>query len=292
MGCVVRNIDYIEGTNIGWTTGNIVNSKFCRNYNNKVASCAVIHGNESNELSKHKVKNCIIANGRDASIDAVVYDNCTFTGFGCSKIVCTNCTINSNWYLGDQLYFYDCVFENTTDSTEEMTFRFNKKDATRVYENCTFKGKTFFASNNAFNSGQFKNCTFEDLRLKVALMEETDKSVITFDNCKIASTADNFIHMGQTAGERNYGHMIFNNCEITHTGNSFFYLYGKPIGNSSVEFNDCTINKDTGTFLSGVGKLADFENVALSITLKNTKLSKELDVSYAEDQSKVKVIYE
>lgn len=293
MGCVVRNIDDIEGTNIGWTTGNIDNSKFCRNYNNKVASCAVTHGNETEELSKHKVKNCVIANGRDASIDAVVYDNCTFTGFGCSKIVCTNCTINSNWYLGDQLYFYDCVFENTTDSTEEMPFKFNLNDATRVYEDCTFKGKSAFICNNAFNSGLFKNCTFEDLRIRVGLCEKTDNTLIEFDNCTIASSASDFIYLGPNAYTKGYMNLKFNNCNITHTGDNFIYSYGRATNESVIKFDNCTVNKNSGKLITGTGKVGGDDDVtSLDVIFKGGVVNKDLDASWCKDTNVIRIKYE
>ena len=293
MGCVVRNIDDIEGTAINWTTGNIVNSKFCRNYNNKVASCAVTHGNETEELSKHKVKNCVIANGRDASIDAVVYDNCTFTGFGCSKIVCTNCTINSNWYLGDQLYFYDCVFENTTDSTEEMPFRFNSNDATRVYEDCTFKGKSAFICNNAFNSGLFKNCTFEDLRIRVGLCEKTDNTLIEFDNCTIASSASDFIYLGPNGYTKGYMNLKFNNCNITHTGDNFIYSYGRATNESVIKFDNCTVNKNSGKLITGNGKVGGDDDVtSLDVIFKGGVVNKDLDASWCKDTNVIRIKYE
>ena len=293
MGCVVRNIDDIEGTNINWTTGNIDNSKFCRNYNNKVASCAVTHGNETEELSKHKVKNCVIANGRDASIDAVVYDNCTFTGFGCSKIVCTNCTINSNWYLGDQLYFYDCVFENTTDSTEEMPFKFNLNDATRVYEDCTFKGKSAFICNNAFNSGLFKNCTFEDLRIRVGLCEKTDNTLIEFDNCTIASSASDFIYLGPNAYTKGYMNLKFNNCNITHTGDNFIYSYGRATNESVIKFDNCTVNKNSGKLITGNGKVGGDDDVtSLDVIFKGGVVNKDLDASWCKDTNVIRIKYE
>ena len=292
MGCVVRNIDDIEGTGIRWATGNIMNSKFCRNYNNKISGCSVTHGDETLELSKHKVKNCVLANGSESSIDSVVYDSCTFTGFGGHKMVLKNCKINSTGYLGDQLYFYGCTFENPSEDAGEMNFSFNLQDATRVYEDCTFKGKTAFLCHNTFNSGLFKNCTFEDLRMRIGLFDMTDKARIEFDNCTIASSAAEFIHLGPHGYSRGYVNLNFKNCDIALTGENLIYSMGKATGESIIAFDNCTIDKNSGKLVAGYGRLADIPETSLDVIFKGTSINKELDTSWCNDTNLIRIKYE
>ena len=291
MGAVVRNIDDIEGTTISWSTGNIVNSKFCRNYNNKTLENTMYHGNETIELSKHKVKNCVIAASYiTAATDSVVYDDCTFTNFGAAKIVCKNCTINpsSSGYFRENLYFYDCTFKNMDESREEMQFNIHSVNGERIFDHCKFEGKSYFSGNNNI---AFKNCSFDDVRFLTGLGEEANAPGATFDNCTMNSTAEEFIRLGFNGYDRNYCSMIFNNCNITHIGNIFFYLRGKPIGNSKIEFHDSTINKDSGLLLSGWSTLSNCPETSLKILFERTQMNKEVDATYAEDQSKVKIIY-
>ena len=291
MGAVVRNIDDMEGTTISWSTGNIVNSKFCRNYNNKTLENTMYHGNETIELSKHKVKNCVIAASYiTAATDSVVYDDCTFTNFGAGKIVCKNCTINpsSSGYFRENLYFYDCTFKNMDESREEMQFNIHSVNGERIFDHCKFEGKSYFSGNNNI---AFKNCSFDDVRFLTGLGEEANAPGATFDNCTMNSTAEEFIRLGFNAYDRNYCSMIFNNCNITHIGNIFFYLRGKPIGNSKIEFHDSTINKDSGLLLSGWSTLSNCPETSLKILFERTQMNKEVDATYAEDQSKVKIIY-
>ena len=288
VGCVVRNIDDIEGTEIRWTTGNIRSTKFCRNYNNKTRINDVRNWPSEIQLSEHKIKNCVIGTSSDArSINSIVYEDCTFEVLWGSNIICKNCRINTTGYMADKVYFYDCTF-GQENSEEENPIRINHVNGERIFENCTFKGKSVVTANN---SGKFNNCLFEDVRLVADLYPEEQTAGVIYDNCTMSSSAENFIHMGGNVSTRDYLNIVFNNCNITHTGERFMYLYGKPTGNSKVEFHNCNIKKDTGVLLGGWLTVSAYPETSLEILFDNTTFSKELDASYAEDQSKVKVLY-
>ena len=288
VGCVVRNIDDIEGTEIRWTTGNIRSTKFCRNYNNKTRINDMTNWPSEIQLSEHKVKNCVIGTSSDArSINSIVYEDCTFEVLWGSNIICKNCKINTTGYMSDKLYFYNCTF-GQEGSEEENPIRIHPVNGERIFENCTFIGKTVVTANN---SAKFINCIFEDTRLVADLYPEEQTAGVTYENCTMFSSAENFIHMGGNASTRDYLNIVFNNCNITHTGERFMYLYGKPTGNSKIEFHNCNIKKDTGVLLGGWLTVSDCPETSLQILFDNTTFSKELDASYAEDQSKVKIVY-
>ena len=290
VGCVVRNIDDMEGTSINWTTGNTFNSKFCRNYNNKTVSNIMTHGNESRELSKHKVKNCVMADeNMTTSTDSVIYENCTFSKFGGKRVVCQNCTINSSGYLGENLYFYDCIFENP--SGEEEVLSLNVYDAERVFENCKFNGKTILKNHNYFNSGIFKACEFEDLKMTVGVSnsKETNKG-IKFIDCDIKSTADDLIYIGPFAYSSGYLNMDFNNCNITHTGGNLIFSYGRTTDDSSIQFDNCIINKDSGTLISG-SSVKDESATSLNVIFKGGSVNKELDTTWCNGKEGIHIQY-
>ena len=288
VGCVVRNVDDIEGTEIRWTTGNIRTSKFCRNYNNKTRLNDMTNGASEVPLSEHKVKNCVMAStGGTGSINSILYEDCIFYNLWGRNIVCRNCTIYETGYLYNNIYFYDCIF-GKEDSEEEIPIRINHVDGERIFENCRFKGKTVIGSNN---SAKFTKCVFDDVRLIANLYPEEQTSGVVYDDCTMFSSAENFMHIGVNAYSRDYMDIVFNNCKITHTGERFMYLYGKPVGNSKMEFHNCEIVKDTGVLLGGWLKISDCPETSLQILFDNTTFSKELDDSYAEDQSKVKILY-
>lgn len=240
------------------------------------------------QLSEHKIKNCVIGTSLDArSINSIVYEDCIFEVLWGSNIICKNCKINTTGYMSDKLYFYNCTF-GQEGSEEENPIRINHVNGERIFENCTFIGKTVVAANN---SAKFINCIFEDTRLVADLYPEEQTAGVTYDNCTMSSSAENFIHVGANAYTRDYLNIVFDNCNITHTGERFMYLYGKPIGKSKVEFHNCNIKKDTGVLLGGWQTVSDCPETSLQILFDNTTFSQELDASYAEDQSKVKILY-
>ena len=226
------------------------------------------------------------------STDSVIYENCTFSKFGGKSVVCQNCTINSSGYLGENLYFYDCIFENP--SGEEEVLSLNVYDAERVFENCKFNGKTILKNHNYFNSGIFKACEFEDLRMTVGVSnsKETNKG-IKFIDCDIRSTADDLIYIGPFAYSSGYLNMDFKNCNITHTGNNFIYSYGRATNESVIKFDNCTVNKNSGKLITGNGKVGGDDDVtSLDVIFKGGVVNKDLDASWCKDTNVIRIKYE
>ena len=220
LGGVVRNIND-TGCSLSWTFGTQKKTAFGRIYNN---TCGNINFALSSTTftvpAKYKVKNCTINASYVISVpNRVVYEDCTFPSFNGSAATFRNCVIQPTPYLGNELYFYDCTFKNLEEEGGEVQFSFNiPANADRVFENCTFEGKTALLNHNSFHSGVFRNCDFEDLSMIIGV--DADPSSILFDKCRINSTADNFIYVGPHAYSINYMNLIFKECDITHTGNN------------------------------------------------------------------------
>ena len=225
-----------------------------------------------------------------SSTDSVIYDNCIISKLGGKNIVCQNCTITSNSYLGENLYFYDCVFDS--QSEEEEVLSFNVFDTERVYENCKFKGKTILKNHNYFNSGTFKNCEFEDLRMTVGVSNSKETNIgINFIDCDINSTAKDFIYIGPFAYSVGYLNMNFNNCNITHTGTNFIFSYGRTSEDSIIEFDNCTINKDSGALIAG-SSVKDESATSLNVVFKGGSINRELETKWLEGKDGILIKYE
>ena len=278
LGAVVRNVNDTSST-FHWTFGTKKLTAFGRIYDNICGNINFALSNRAFTVpAKYKVKNCTISASYLNSVpNRVVYENCTFPAFNGSAGTFRNCVIQPTSYLGDELYFYGCTFKNLAGDGETVNFRFNvPSNADRVFENCTFEGKTAFLNNNSFHSGTFRNCEFEDLSMVVGVDAAT--SSILFETCKINSTADNFIYVGPFAYSINYINLMFKDCDITHAGNNLIYLYAKTNNNSQILFENSNINKQEGTLLTGYGLKGASQEISLDVLFRNSTINKELDV--------------
>ena len=214
LGGVFRNYTDTTGY-IRWTYGNKIVSKYNRLYGVKTTNICVdvSDGDVTRGAEEFKIRDCEISGTYlGSSYKYVTYENCTFPLFNGSNLTLKNCTVYPTSYLGDNLYFENCTFKNLEQENGDIGFSFNLLNATRVFKNCKFLGKTTMKNHNGFNSGTFAGCYFQDLNMTVGLnTEETNKS-ITFNNCEINSTAQNFIHFGPFAYSRGYIKIDFNNC--------------------------------------------------------------------------------
>ena len=110
-------------------------------------------------------------------------------------------------------------------------------------------------------------------------------------DCRIKSTAENFLNAGPFAYSLSYMNVIFRNCEITHTGNNLIYLYAKTNNNSQILFENCTVNKTEGTLLTGYNLKGAPEDTSLDVIFKNSTVNKELAVDENANPEKIRITY-
>ena len=247
LGGVIRNSKDMTNT-VNWTVGNKIVCKYSRLYNVESGNIIVSHSDtESGEFEEFKVRDSVI-NGSyvNSSTDIVTYEDCVFTKLSGQNFVLKNCVVQPQPFWGENIYCYGCEFKNMETPDGEIAFSFNSLDAERVFENCTFKGKTQLKNHNNFNSGVFKGCEFDDLSMTIGLSAKDTNKGIDFIDCNIKSSAENLIHLGPHAYSKAYIDLNFTNCEITHTGENLIYSYGKATDESIIEFDNCTINKESG----------------------------------------------
>ena len=292
LGAVYRNVT--DGTStLRWTFGEKKLTSFGRIYDNNCGNINFwVSSSTVTVPARYKVKNCTINAYYLSSVpNRVVYEDCTFPTFNGSKGTFENCTIQPTSYLGNELYFYGCTFKNLAGNGEAVKFQFNiPANADRVFEDCTFEGKTKFLDNNCFHSGVFRNCEFEDLSMAVAV--EATKASILFEKCTIGSTAEHFIYVGPLVQSDEYLNVIFKECDITHMGKNLIYLFGKAKDNSQILFEDSTIHKEEGTLLTGYSLKTAPDDMSLDIIFRNSTVNRELEVNENINPEQIRITYE
>ena len=152
LGGVFRN--YTDKTGyIRWTYGNKIVSKYNRLYGVKTGNITadVSEGDQTRGAEEFKIRNCEISGTYlGSSYKYVTYENCTFPLFNGSNLTLKNCTVYPTSYLGDNLYFENCTFKNLEQENGDIGFSFNLLNATRVFKNCKFLGKTTMKNHNGF----------------------------------------------------------------------------------------------------------------------------------------------
>ena len=293
LGGVIRNSKDMTNT-VNWTVGNKIVCKYSRLYNVESGNIIVSHSDtESGEFEEFKVRDSVI-NGSyvNSSTDIVTYEDCVFTKLSGKNFVLKNCVVQPQPFWGENIYCYGCEFKNMETPDGEIAFSFNSLDAERVFENCTFKGKTQLKNHNNFNSGVFKGCEFDDLSMTIGLSAKDTNKGIDFIDCNIKSSAENLIHLGPHAYSKAYIDLNFTNCEITHTGENLIYSYGKATDESIIEFDNCTINKESGKVITGWANVVDEPTTSLDIIFKGGSVNKELDTSWCGDSGYIRIKYE
>ena len=86
--------------------------------------------------------------------------------------------------------------------------------------------------------------------------------------------------------------MNFTNCNITHTGENLIYSYGKATEESIIEFDNCTVHKESGALITGSGSPANETTTSLDIIFKGGSVNKELDTSWCGDTDYIRIKYE
>ena len=266
-----------------WNPGDHKRGSYGRIYNN---DCEKIEFREADkthnvlEPVEVKVKNCTVrGNWTQGVKDIVTYENCTFTRFSGATAIFRGCTIELAGQLSTELYFYDCTFRMSQYDTAGKVNFGNYPDTTRVFENCFFEGTMNFTNYQLF-SGTFRGCEFEDLRMIASGGDE--KRTILFDSCTIRSNGDYFINVGPFQNDPpKYLDLRFTDCDITHTGRNFINLTTKTTGDSQIRFDNCLINKSSGTLLTGYNcyNLGDYEGmVSLDIWFSETAVDPAVTV--------------
>ena len=294
LGGVIRNVQDTNST-INWTVGNTVVCKYSRLYDVKSGNICVSHSStESGFFEEFKVRNCEIEGTYlNSSTDIVTYENCVFPKLSGMNFVLKNCVVQPQPYWGENIYCYNCEFKNLETHGGEIGFSLNKFDSERLFENCKFTGKTVLKNHNYFNSGTFKGCEFDDLSMIIGVSNAKETNIgVDFIDCKIASTAENFIYLGPFAYSRGYMDLNFSNCNITHTGANLIYSYARATDDSIIEFDQCTITKDSGSLITGYGNFKEDTTTSLDIIFKGGSVNKELDTSWCADTDGIRIQYE
>jgi len=312
-GCVIRNMNDVRNT-VRCDLGDRISNSYARVYDNNcgsinyiikdkngvaIADLSVLDETELAKLVNVKVKNCIIQNGTYAGsthcfgyAEKVTYDNCTFTSFAGRNAVFRNCTIQPASYMNNKLYFYDCTFK-ALDGSEKITLNLNApRDSERIFENCKFEGKVTIGTEN-FHTGIFRNCEFDDVEFITAV--DSLDGVIMFENCKINSSAENVIYTGPFAGNIDYINVQFKDCEITHTGENLVGFFSMPAKDSQILFENCTINKNSGTlvkWLTNYSRPQNVDKISVDVIFRNTEYNASLEIDNSVDVEHARITFE
>ena len=173
---------------------------------------------------------------------------------------------------------------NHDGTKESCTLSFNKLDTDTLFDNVRFNGKYIFANHNQFNSGTFKNCEIDHIYIDARCQDKPNNSEVVFENCKM--TFSNLLMKGcPNAYSEGECHFRFKNCEIVDDGEEYSWTYGKvtdmiyffskPVDNSYIIFENCTITKQGGAL---VGSRIKEEIVKCNIEFNNCTLNGDFKI--------------
>ncbi|MBR3031672.1 MAG: hypothetical protein IKH92_01480, partial [Clostridiales bacterium] len=266
-----------------WNPGDHKRGSYGRIFNNDCEKIEFREADKSHNVLEPvniKVKNCTVrGNWTQGMKDIITYENCTFTRFAGGTAIFRGCTVELADQLSTDLYFYDCTIRMSQYDTKGKVNFGNYPDTTRIFENCRFEGTMNF-TNYQLYSGTFRGCEFEDLRM-IASGGDVKRTLL-FDSCTIRSAGDYFINVGPYQNDPlKYLDLQFKDCDITHTGRNFISLTTKTKGDSQIRFDNCTIDKSSGTLLTGYDSynLGDYEGqVSLDIWFSETAVDPAVTV--------------
>lgn len=301
MGGVLRNTND-ESSVFKCFLGTDKTGKFGRVYDNNCGyiqfSNARLSAENRSKAVNMKVKNCTIhcgwySEGIEAVADKVTYENCIIPNFFGSNATLRNCTLQPTLELGTELYFYDCTFKVMDGTSNEVGLNL-PYIGNKVFDNCTFQGKTTLHSNGfniGFGLGTYKNCSFDELQIYLRAEDKIAPTI--FDNCTIKSASNEFIYVGAFTKDINHIDIQFNNCDITQTGDSdFIFFYAKPSGDSQILFDGCTINKNAGNLVRWENdyNLTSFmDKISVDVIFSNTSVDRTLSIdrTVASDKARI-----
>lgn len=232
IGTTIRNNTNCDvSITVGWMTRNTV-----RVYNNtnitKVSLGCTQDDFWGSERTKIKIKdNTMTLTYTDRATGFYVLDNndIIITG-STSNMHCTNCNITMSTgaaYIGSGILMENCTF-SAGEGFDTARFSFNKVDADRQYIGCTYASPTSLNNHNAFNSGTWTNCIFNDT-LDINPQKSNTMGDIQFNNCIFKDIVTINIK------ECPECYVQFNNC--TFEASPIFLGYGED----NTEFNNCII---------------------------------------------------
>ncbi len=229
------------------------------------------------------IKDCNFAGGNLSSVPTcTTYLRCNFNKIDASNAKLVKCNLQFGSSIGAELYCYDCNIKSMDGSTSQLNWN-QGANATRVFENCKFLGKT--VPNKFLATGTFKNCEFEDISITAWASGKSNEEKVVFDGCTINSTGGYFFELGPIASYIGYSDVTFKNCTINHTGKNLVQLTAKPTTGSQLVFDNCTINKTSGVLVTSFDSynLEGATNIGYNITFMDTPINSAVTV----DSSKV-----
>ena len=165
-----------------WVRGYNTGSQYSRVYDNEFGSVYSPSDDNDEGIVSTIIKDSTINGGVETSTKTFAFKNCKGLSISGSRAKFINCDIYPKPYLGNDFIFENCNFYNMDDKKSEIRFSFNYSNATRIFNNCTFKSTTNLDSHNYFNTGIFNKCTFEE-DVKVNPNVENNLGELQFDNC-------------------------------------------------------------------------------------------------------------
>ena len=234
VGTTIRNNKNCNiGFVLGWMTGNT--ARICNNTNITSANLGYTQTDFwGYEKIKVKLKdNTMTLDYVNRANGFYVLDNNSISITGTTfNIHCTNCNIaiaTDKGYIGGNILMESCIF-SAGEGFDEAKFSFNSLDADRQYVNCTYISPVYFANHNAFNSGVWNGCTFNDTLL-INPKASNKMGDIQFNKCVFKGTTTISIQKAADC------YIQFNNCTFEQA--PIFQYYGE----SNAEFNNCTLPK-------------------------------------------------
>ena len=229
-GTTIRNNKNCKITfTLGWMTGNTT-----RIYNNTNITEVVLSQTHANFWGYEKIKvklkdNTMALSYTNKANGFYVLDNNDISSIGSiSNIHCKNCNIAvRTGYIGEGILMENCTF-SAGEGFDEAKFSFNALNVDRQYINCTYISPTYFAPHNAFNSGTWTGCIFND-RLLINPKSSNIMGDIQFNNCLFKGV----VTINPQAASDCY--IQFNNCTFEQTPTFLNY------GESNSEFNNCIL---------------------------------------------------
>lgn len=256
-------------------------SGYFRSYNNIINKYLI--------LKQNKDDNSIII--RDEIITGTIYGRADGSN---RSIKLYNCNINNVNSIGDKgvevyesnlndvnAYIADTKFNGCKFS--ETGLGINNKFNKSLFEDCIFKGNT---SIQGIPLVIFRNCKFDSLYIAFGSNNTGNIEDVIFENCTIkVKDSSSFINLKNSVV--NIG-MKFINCTIIQEGKTNFFDIQSI--NMEVVFDNCTIEKTEGNFLTGY--YPNMSGKSINIHLINTSINKNVNLNKWKGTEGISIISE
>ena len=262
---LLENNEY-DGNIYIWTRaeGMVVRNNKIRDINegkNKDSKHYKIYNNEvTNTISSTRctIKNCKATNifGKSKNCEVYKLSSTYHVGINNKYIFKDG---SSDFIANPKIKDSEISYE--TKKTCDLSF--NKLDANTLFENVRFNGRYNFMNRNQFNCGTFKNCEIDHIYIDARCADKPNNSEIVFENCKM-TFSNLLMKSAPFAYSEGECHFRFKNCEIIDDGEEYNWQYGKvtdmiyffskPVDNSYIRFENCTITKQNGALVGSYNK--------------------------------------